>query len=144
MNDTTRQVGGALGVAVVGSVMTSEYGSRCGRDHRRHIPVGAKLLGRLVKTCRRTRDRDQQAGAGRGANKTDPQINEAFVSGMHRGVVRGGRDPARRVHRAALPARDRLRGRRIPAGTSPKNRRHDELSVNGTAPPVTPALVPDA
>ena len=28
MNDTTRQIGGALGVAVVGSVMTSVYGSR--------------------------------------------------------------------------------------------------------------------
>ena len=36
MNDTTRQVGGALGVAVVGSVMTSIYGSACrGGDHRR-------------------------------------------------------------------------------------------------------------
>ena len=35
MNDTTRQIGGAVGVAVVGSVMTSVYGSRGGSRHHR-------------------------------------------------------------------------------------------------------------
>ena len=35
VNDTTRQVGGALGVAVVGSVMTSAYGPRIARRSRR-------------------------------------------------------------------------------------------------------------
>ena len=28
VNDTTRQVGGALGVAIIGSIVASRYGSR--------------------------------------------------------------------------------------------------------------------
>ena len=42
MNDTTRQVGGALGVAVVGSVMLSTYGGRVGDAITgAHLPVSA-------------------------------------------------------------------------------------------------------
>ena len=47
MNDTTRQVGGALGVAVVGSVMLSVYGGR----------VGDALTAREAAGERRTRRR---------------------------------------------------------------------------------------
>ena len=35
VNDTTRELGGALGVAILGSVMTSTYRPRGGRRHQR-------------------------------------------------------------------------------------------------------------
>ena len=36
MNDTTRQIGGALGVAVLGSILASSYGAA----HPAHPPAG--------------------------------------------------------------------------------------------------------
>ena len=51
MNDTTRQVGGALGVAVVGSVMLSVYGTRAGNAIKNaHLPVSAVSSRRPVRT----------------------------------------------------------------------------------------------
>jgi len=149
MNDTTRQVGGALGVAVVGSVMTSEYGSRVAAAITgAHIPVGAKLLGQArqdLSTALAIVTNKQVPAAVQ--TKLIPQINEAFVSGMHRGVLFAAAATLLGVFIVLryLPATgSEVDG--IPAGTSPEEivAAHDELSVNGTAPPVTPALVPDA
>ena len=89
MNDTTRQVGGALGVAVVGSVMTSVYGPRVSSAFAgAHLPVSAKLLGlarqdlstaRLVATSKLVPHAQQ--------SKLVADINNAFVAGLHHGVL---------------------------------------------------------
>ncbi|MGO9873161.1 MAG: MFS transporter [Acidimicrobiia bacterium] len=148
MNDTTRQVGGALGVAVVGSVMTSVYGSRVAAAITgAHIPVEANLLGQARQ--------DLSTALAIVTNKHVPvavqtkliaQINEAFVAGMHRGVLFAAAATLLGVFIVLryLPATgSEVDG--IPAGTSPEEivEAGDAVSVNGTGPP-TPALVPDA
>jgi MFS family permease len=151
MNDTTRQVGGALGVAVVGSVMTSIYGSRVASAITgAHIPVSAKLLGQARQ--------DLATALGVVTNKhvplavqtkLIPQINGAFVAGMHRGVLFAAAATLLGVIVVLryLPARG-VEADNIPESTSP-----DELVVaaavspNGHAAdgigPTEPALVPD-
>jgi hypothetical protein len=89
MNDTTRQVGGALGVAVVGSVMLSEYSGRVGDALTgAHLPVSADLLSQARQNL--------STALGIATDKHVPaalshslvtEINQAFVSGMHRGVL---------------------------------------------------------
>jgi EmrB/QacA subfamily drug resistance transporter len=89
MNDTTRQVGGALGVAVVGSVMLSVYGTRAGDAIKNaHLPVSADLVAQarqnLSTALGIATDKHVPAAL---QTKLVTQINEAFVSGMHRGVL---------------------------------------------------------
>ncbi len=89
MNDTTRQVGGALGVAVVGSVMLSTYGGRVGDAITgSHLPVSENLVSQARQ--------DLSTALGIATNKHVPaavshhlvtEINQAFVSGMHHGVL---------------------------------------------------------
>jgi len=90
VNDTTRQVGGALGVAVVGSVMTSAYGSQ----------LSSSLANSGVHTSAANVEQAKQ-GLGfalqlaakapanvQGAIVTSAQ--DAFVTGMHHGVIVAG------------------------------------------------------
>ncbi|HTK16027.1 MAG TPA: MFS transporter [Acidimicrobiia bacterium] len=82
MNDTTRQVGGALGVAVVGSVMLSVYGGRVGDAiTNAHLPVSADQLAQARQNL------SAALGIAHGNSGLVTQINEAFVAGMHRGVL---------------------------------------------------------
>jgi EmrB/QacA subfamily drug resistance transporter len=82
MNDTTRQVGGALGVAVVGSVMLSVYGARVGDTiQAAHLPVSADLISQARQNL------STAIALAHGKPKLVAQINEAFVAGMHRGVL---------------------------------------------------------
>jgi EmrB/QacA subfamily drug resistance transporter len=89
MNDTTRQVGGALGVAVIGSVMLSTYGSRVGEAiTASKIPVSPGLVDQAKQSLATalgiaTNDRVPAALQSRLVT----EINQAFVSGMHRGVL---------------------------------------------------------
>jgi Na+/melibiose symporter-like transporter len=89
MNDTTRQVGGALGVAVVGSVMLSTYGSRVGDAlTSSKLPVSADVVSQakqsLATALGVATDKHVPAAL---QTKLVTEINEAFVSGMHRGVL---------------------------------------------------------
>jgi EmrB/QacA subfamily drug resistance transporter len=85
VNDTTRQVGGALGVAIVGSVMSSIYVSR----------IDDVLAGQPIPDTARARAEDSLGGAlavaGRLGGDLGPQLasaaKEAFIAGLHRGVV---------------------------------------------------------
>ncbi|MDQ1511393.1 MAG: hypothetical protein QOG50_3237 [Actinomycetota bacterium] len=89
MNDTTRQVGGALGVAVVGSVMLSVYGGRVASALKgAHLPVSANLLSQARQNLSTALGiaRDPHVPAGVSTRLTT-EINQAFVSGMHRGVL---------------------------------------------------------
>jgi MFS family permease len=148
MNDTTRQVGGALGVAVVGSVMLSTYGGRVGDAiTSSRIPVSPGLLGQARQ--------DLSTALAIATNKHVPaalqtklvtQINTAFVDGMHRGVLFAATATligAIIVFRY-LPAHG-TDADGVPEAESPEQIRA-ELHMNGAAqvPEPEPALVPEA
>jgi predicted MFS family arabinose efflux permease len=89
MNDTTRQVGGALGVAVVGSVMLSVYSDRAGAAiQSAHLPVSDGLLSQARQNLSTALGiaRDPHVPAGVSSRLVN-EINQAFVAGMHRGVL---------------------------------------------------------
>lgn len=85
MNDATRELGAALGIAVLGSVAASRYAHAI--DQIRGVPAGVKdtardsLQGALGAAS-------QLPGAAGVALRTGAQ--EAFVSGMHLAVTFGG------------------------------------------------------
>jgi EmrB/QacA subfamily drug resistance transporter len=80
VNDTTRQVGGALGVAVIGSVLASIYGSQIG-DFLQGKPVPSGTADTLK----------QSLGIALTAGKRIPGLADAatnaFIDGMHAGVL---------------------------------------------------------
>ncbi len=87
INDTTRELGGALGVAVIGSAMSSVYG---------HQVVSALAGAALPGPAREAVQRSLAGGLGVArqiGGDLGAQIasvtREAFVSGMHRGVIIG-------------------------------------------------------
>ncbi|HEX7444418.1 MAG TPA: hypothetical protein VF320_11045, partial [Acidimicrobiales bacterium] len=89
VNDTTRQVGGALGVAIIGSVYSSIYGSQIAHAIG---SAGVSLPADVSATVN-----DSVGGALGVATKIGgPQgqaladaARAAFVEGMHRGVLVG-------------------------------------------------------
>ena len=86
VNDTTRQIGGALGVAIVGSVMSSTYASKIG-----DLFAGTPNAGSATEQVAQ----DSLGGALAIAAKAPGAIGEtlaavaksAFVDGMHTGVL---------------------------------------------------------
>jgi hypothetical protein len=85
VNDTTREVGGTLGVAIIGSVLNSAYGSRVltgltslgvpaatGHLAGQSVAAGMAVAGRLPAPLR---------DAARGA------VQSAFMTGVHRGSL---------------------------------------------------------
>ena len=89
VNDATRTLGGALGVAVLGSLVSSGY--RAGMDGITG-PAQDSLAGALAVAG--------QAGGERGAQLTS-LAQTAFVDGMHAAVLVGAGD--RRRRRGARP-----------------------------------------
>lgn len=85
MNDTTRELGGALGVAALGSIVASRYGDRL-----------APALGLLPGGPTQAQAEQSLAGALLAApQSTDPEAviliaRESFVSGMHLAAVIAG------------------------------------------------------
>jgi EmrB/QacA subfamily drug resistance transporter len=80
VNDTTRQVGGAMGVAVIGSVLASIYGSQVGDFlHGKPVPSGT------------AEEIKQSLGKALQAGKVVPNLSttaiDAFIDGMHAGVL---------------------------------------------------------
>jgi EmrB/QacA subfamily drug resistance transporter len=86
VNDTTRQIGGALGVAIVGSVMSSTYASKIS-DLFKGTPSAGTNTEQVAK--------DSLGGALAIAAKAPPALGKllettaksAFVDGMHTGVL---------------------------------------------------------
>jgi EmrB/QacA subfamily drug resistance transporter len=114
VNDATRQVGGTLGVAIVGSVLSSAYGShvaaslaRLGAPHaaadaaRQSVEAGLAVSARFPGGL--------SAAAGEAAR-------QAFMTGLHAGslVAAGATAAAALVALAFLPARPR-RAPQLPA-----------------------------
>jgi EmrB/QacA subfamily drug resistance transporter len=87
VNDTTRQVGGALGVAVIGSIVASRYGSDVGSLLRgKPVPPNvARLVKHQVGAAIEVANR---IGGPVGAMLAQHARN-AFVAGLHEGVLVG-------------------------------------------------------
>jgi Na+/melibiose symporter-like transporter len=96
VNDTTRQVGGALGVAIIGSIVSSVYGSKivdffAGNPSAPPAAVeGAKnSLGGAFAVAQNFAA-SGEAGAKQSAAKLIEVANTSFVEAFHWGVVTGG------------------------------------------------------
>jgi hypothetical protein len=95
VNDTTRQVGGALGVAIVGSVVSSVYGTKIadfftGKPAPKAAVAAAKnSLGGAYAVAD---DLSKRAvpGAKAIAASLRSAANTAFVDAFHWGVIVGG------------------------------------------------------
>ncbi|HXY92058.1 MAG TPA: MFS transporter [Acidimicrobiia bacterium] len=88
VNDTTRQVGGAMGVAIVGSVLSSIYASKMG-----DFLAGTSVKGRTAEAIKESLG--AALATAKGLAKSAPALasslahaaNTAFVDGMHVGVL---------------------------------------------------------
>jgi EmrB/QacA subfamily drug resistance transporter len=80
VNDTTRQVGGALGVAVVGSVLASVYGSKVG-----DFLVGKPVPSGVAESMKQSLG--IALSAGREVSGLAAVAKQAFVDGLHAGVL---------------------------------------------------------
>jgi len=92
VNDTTRQVGGALGVAVIGSVLATTYGNQIGEFLS---GLGLPLPQAAVESAQNSIGaiknglvpRLQEMGLSEQAATVNAEANSAFVSAVHWGVV---------------------------------------------------------
>jgi hypothetical protein len=86
VNNSVRQVGGALGVAMLGSLLAASYASALG-DAVDALPAGERaeastsIVATLQAVARARADGDDDAAAAAGALVGPAQ--EAFVSAMH-------------------------------------------------------------
>ncbi len=81
VNDTTRELGGALGVAVLGSLLQSSYGSAIGSIAGIPEPVlqvARKSLGAALAAAERLSGSDPEA-----ARRLVEGAKQGYVSGMH-------------------------------------------------------------
>lgn len=85
VNDTTRQVGGALGVAIIGSVLASTYGSKVG-DFLRGFGVPDEAVEAATSSLGGANAVAAQAPGAQGARLMEV-ANQAFVDAMHWGVL---------------------------------------------------------
>ena len=89
VNDTTRQVGGALGIAIIGSVLASTYGSKISdaiAQQSRPVPkpiadAMKSQLGAALAVAHRI--------GGPVGSVIQTTARHAFVTGMHQGMVVG-------------------------------------------------------
>ncbi len=117
MNDLSREVGGALGIAVIGSIMTAIY-----RGHLTVTGVPAAVLDRA---------RDSLAAASRIGGPVSAQANTAFIDGIHIALLAaaGTAILAALAVAALLPRRD------IITDTDSDAENHDELTAAAPARP---------
>jgi EmrB/QacA subfamily drug resistance transporter len=91
VNDTTRQVGGALGVAIIGSVMTSAYSSQIASLLNRiglPVPLVGTAKEGLGQTFQIASDPRLPLTPGQRGDIISG-AKDAFVTGMHHGVLVG-------------------------------------------------------
>jgi EmrB/QacA subfamily drug resistance transporter len=87
VNDTTRQVGGAVGVAVIGSVFNSIYASRVG-DRLDSLALPTGLVDRAKESIGAALAASNEADGAGGAAIGDA-ARHGFLTGMHTGLVVG-------------------------------------------------------
>jgi EmrB/QacA subfamily drug resistance transporter len=136
VNDTTRELGGTLGVAIVGSVLNSAYGSHVfaaltalgGSASSGHLAGQSVIAGMDVAARFPAPVRDAAASA----------VRTAFMTGLHRGslVAAGTTLAAALVALAFVPARPAPAPE--PDITGPESARTEGA---GTASPMSPSAV---
>jgi EmrB/QacA subfamily drug resistance transporter len=89
VNDTTRELGGTLGVAVVGSVFASLYSSQLG-DKLTALPIPSFALDRAKESIGAALVVAQQAPTPAGTAAIVDASRDAFMSGFHAGSVAAG------------------------------------------------------
>jgi hypothetical protein len=86
VNNSVRQIGGALGVAILGSVLAATYSAHLGSTAEA-LPAGARAEARTSIVATLEAVRQVQNGGDDGAARTAAAIvepaREAFVSAMH-------------------------------------------------------------
>ncbi|MFN8039975.1 MAG: MFS transporter [Acidimicrobiales bacterium] len=124
VNDTTRQVGGALGVAVIGSVLSSTYGTKVAEFFAgtpapaQAVDAAKGSLGGAIGVAENLRS----LGQGPLADKLLAVANQSFVDALHTGalVAAVATFAGVLVALAFLPARAQARDRAL---------QHDEYAV---------------
>jgi predicted MFS family arabinose efflux permease len=87
VNDTAREFGGTLGVAIVGSVFSSIYGGRL-TDALAGTPLPDEALAIAKESVGGAKEVARQAGATAGPEAgafVDNAVNRAFIDGWHAG-----------------------------------------------------------
>jgi EmrB/QacA subfamily drug resistance transporter len=95
VNDTTRQVGGALGVAVIGSVLATTYGNKIGEFLSGLTDSAVQFTGPQVAAAKNSIGAVQNGivpglrsnGFDSLADQISSVANDAFVSAVHQGVI---------------------------------------------------------
>ena len=115
VNDTTRQVGGALGVAVIGSVLATTYGNRIGDFlSGLGLPLPQAAIESAQNSVGAIKNglvpRLQEMGLSEQAATVNTEANSAFVSAVHWGVITAAAATAIGVVMVLffLPARPRI------------------------------------
>jgi EmrB/QacA subfamily drug resistance transporter len=85
VNDTTRQVGGALGVAIIGSVLASTYGTKVG-DAVAGQPLPSGVASEVKNSLGFALQTASQLGGPAGQSLANT-ARTAFVDGMHQGFL---------------------------------------------------------
>jgi hypothetical protein len=108
INDTTRELGGTLGVAIVGSVFASLYGSQLA-DKLAGLPIPASAVGQAKESIGAAFVVAQRAPTPAGTATIVEASRSAFMSGFHAGSVAAGSVAAATAIAAwfLLPARAR-------------------------------------
>jgi EmrB/QacA subfamily drug resistance transporter len=88
VNDTTRQIGGAVGVAIIGSVFSSIYSANVG-DALAGRPVPPGIAQGIKDSVGYALGVAQRLGGATGGGLADA-ARSAFVDGMHAGLVVAG------------------------------------------------------
>ena len=135
MNDTTRQVGGAIGVALFGSILSSRYASSMASALHGKVP--ASLIGPAKDSVGSALGVAREAGATRFAPQIVSAAQQSFVSGLHVAVVVG----AAVIVVGALAVLRWLPARASDATTvpsAPPELRHDEIARDGVPHDVVP------
>jgi EmrB/QacA subfamily drug resistance transporter len=84
MNDTTREVGGALGVAILGSAVSATYSS----DLVAHLPAG--LSTEAISAAKSSLGGALRVAQDTGSSEIADVARHAFIKGMHVANVSGG------------------------------------------------------
>jgi EmrB/QacA subfamily drug resistance transporter len=82
VNDTTRQVGGAVGVAVLGSVLASQYSSHM-KDKLTALGAPKEFIAPLSDSIGKTLGVLEAPQAKPFASRVVPLAHDSFVSGLH-------------------------------------------------------------
>jgi MFS family permease len=88
VNDTTRQIGGALGVAIIGSVVTSLYASKV-NDVAGRFDLSGEAVSRSSESLRNALDVSATIGDPATAVAFTNDVKDAFVASLSTGLRLG-------------------------------------------------------